>query len=123
MIELPDGDDYGIAIKLGRYDESNLMELLRYIEDKYPEVTWWKEDRATDFVPDLTMYDDEDEEVTNFVLFIERENELAWGCASDIDFEEKEYDYIVYTPYEFMNCSCEETEIENEMDVSFLYGD
>lgn len=123
MIELPDGEDYGIAIKLGRYDEDKLMDVLRYIENTYPEVTWWGEDRATDFVPNLSMYDDEDEEVSDFVLFIERENEIAWGSASDIDHEEREYDYIVYTAEEFVCGDLEEVEIENEMDVSFLYGD
>lgn len=122
MIELPDGEDYGIAIKLGRYDGHNLMELLRYIEDKYPEVTWWGEDKATDFTPNLSSYDDEDEEVSDFVLFIERENELAWGSASDIDHEEREYDYIVYTAEEFVCSDLEEVEIENEMDVSFLFN-
>lgn len=120
MIELPDGEDYGIAIKLGRYDENNLMELLRYIEDKYPEVTWWGDDKATDFIPDLTDYDDEDEEISDFVLFIERENELAWGSASAI--YDGEYDYIVYTVDEFVCGDLEEVEIENEMDVSFLFN-
>ena len=122
MIELPDGDDYGIAIKLGKYDENNLMELLRYIEDKYPEVTWWGDDKPTDFTPDLSDWDDEEEEVLDFVLFIERENELSWGSASDIYEEAREYDYIVYTSHEFMDCGCEEIEIENEMDVSFLFN-
>lgn len=122
MIELPDGEDYGIAIKLGRYDEGKLMDVLRYIENTYPEVTWYGDDRATDFVPNLSMYDDEDEEVSDFVLFIERENEIAWGSASDIDFEEREYDYIVYTAEEFIGGGIEEVEIENEMDVSFLFN-
>lgn len=123
MIELPDGEDYGIAIKLGKYDEHNLMELLRYIEDNYPEVTWWGEDKATDFIPDLTDYDDWDEEVSDFVLFIERENELSWGGGSCIYDEARDYDYIVYTAEEFVCNDLEEVEIENEMDVSFLYGD
>lgn len=122
MIELPDGEDYGIAIKFGRYDEDKLMDVLRYIENTYPEVTWWEEDRATDFVPNLSMYDDEDEEVSDFVLFIERNNELAWGSASDIDHEESEYEYIVYTAEEFVLGELEEVEIKNEMDVSFLFN-
>ena len=98
------------------------MELLRYIEDKYPEVTWWGEDRATDFTPDLSSYDDESEEVSDFVLFIERENELAWGGASYIYDEDRDYDYIVYTAEEFVCSDLEEVEIENEMDVSFLFN-
>lgn len=122
MIELPDGEDYGIAIKLGRYDERNLMDVLRYIENNYPEVTWWGDDKPTDFTPDLSDWDEEEEEVLDFVLFIERENELSWGSASDIYEEAREYEYIVYTSHEFMNCDCEEIEIENEMDVSFLFN-
>lgn len=122
MIELPDGEDYGIAIKFGRYDEHNLMDVLRYIESNYPEVTWWGDDKATDFIPDLTDYDDEDEEVSDFVLFIERENELAWGSASVIYDEDRDYDYIVYTAEEFVCSDLEEVEIENEMDVSFLFN-
>ena len=122
MIELPDGHDYGIAIKLGRYDERNLMDVLRYIEDKYPKVTWWGEDRATDFIPDLTDYDDKDEEISDFVLFIERDNELSWGGDSCIYDEARDYDYIVYTAEEFIGSGIEEIEIENEMDVSFLFN-
>ena len=117
MIELPDGEDYGIAIKLGRYDERNLMDVLRYIENNYPEVTWWGDDKPTDFTPDLSDWNDDDEEVLDFVLFIERENELSWGSASNIYDEAREYDYIVYTAEEFV-CS----DIENEMDVSFLFN-
>lgn len=121
MIELPDGEDYGIAIKFGRYDENNLMDVLRYIENNYPEVTWWGEDMPTDFTPDLTDYSDEDEEFTDFVLFIERENELTWGCASYLYDGDRDYDYIVYTAEEFVCSDLEEVEIENEMDVSFLF--
>lgn len=122
MIELPDGEDYGIAIKFGRYDERNLMDVLRYIENNYPEVTWWGDDKPTDFIPDLTDYNDDDEEVSDFVLFIERENELAWGSASVIYDEDRDYDYIVYTAEEFVCSDLEEVEIENEIDISFLYG-
>lgn len=122
MIKLPGGEDYGIAIKLGRYDENNLMYVLRYIEDNYEGVKWWGDDKPTEYTPDIDCDDDYyKEEFNDFALFIERGNELAWGSASDIYDEVREYDYIVYTAEEFIG-GIEEVEIENEMDVSFLFN-
>lgn len=125
MVKLPNGRDYGIAIKFGRYDDDKLMDVLRYIEDNYEGVRWWGDDKPTEYTPDLTDRDDDyyKEELNDFALFIERDNELAWGSASDIYDEVREYDYIVYTAEEFVFGELEEVEIKNEMDVSFLYGD
>ena len=123
MIELPNGEDYGIAIKLGRYDVNELVTLLEYIQNNYGGVIWWGGENPTEFIPDFTADDEEyyADEIADFALFIEKDNELDWGSASSIYDEYRDYDYIVYTSYEFMN-DIEETEIENEMDVSFLYG-
>lgn len=120
MIELPGCEDYGIAIRFGRYDKCKIDNLLSFIEDNYKGVKWCGGDYPTSFTPDLSYYDEEDEEITDFAIFIERGNELSWGAANYIHDEDREYDYIVYTFDEF--CA-EDEDIKNEMDVSFLYGD
>ena len=74
-----------------------------------------------EFIPDIDDCDFDSEDINDFVLFIENDNELAWGSGNDIDSEYSCYDYIIYTPCEFMNDD-EYTEIENEMDVSFLFN-
>ena len=120
MVKLPNGEDYGIAIKFGRYDKCKLDNLLSFIEDNYKGVEWWGGSYPTGFTPDLSYYDEEDEEITDFAIFIERDNELTWGAANYIHDEDREYDYVVYTFDEF--CAEDEDDIKNEMDVSFLYG-
>ena len=124
MVKLPNGEDYGIAIKFGMYDEDRLIEVLRYIEDNYEGVIWWDGCKPTEYTPGLTDRDEEyyADEIADFALFIEKDNELDWGSAIYIDDDDRDYDYIVYTAEEFVGGGIEEIELENEMDVSFLFN-
>lgn len=104
---------------VGKYDRAKLAVLLKEIEDRFPKVVWGGGSKPSKWSP---------------LAYVSREKyvalELKYGKLtyfinnSESEYEENLKTYMkgvtLITFEEFMNNDTQE--IENEMDISFLYG-
>jgi len=103
---------------VGKYDKAKLQILLEEIEKRFPEVTWAYGTRPSEWNPLGRRQE-------KYVALELRDRKLTYFT----DHSEEVYDEDLRTYMkgrtfvtfeEFMNST--EQEIQNEMDISFLYG-
>lgn len=104
---------------VGKYDRAKLAVLLKEIEDRFPKVVWGGGSKPSTWNP-LAYVSRE-----KYVALELRDGKLTYFINnSESEYEENLKTYMkgltLITFEEFMNNDTQE--IENEMDISFLYG-
>lgn len=104
---------------VGKYDKAKLQTLLEEIENRFPNATWGGGSKPSRYNP-IAFTNKED-----YVGVTMREGKLSYFINQSKEvYEEglrtymKGYMFITFD--DFMNDNSQE--IQNEMDISFLYG-
>jgi hypothetical protein len=105
---------------IGEYDKTSLQTLLEEIENRFPEVVWSGGDKPSAWNPlafnsKKKFYVAVEIRNGNLSYFIDRSKEVY---EEDLRTYMKGYTLITFD--DFINGNMQE--IENKMDISFLYG-
>lgn len=113
----------GTAIYVGLFDKDRVYDVLLYLEKNYNNLTWCTGTNPTGFIPHITepRPDERKEDCSSyykFVLLIDYDGDLAWCDMDWLNSDDNDEEYNVIDADEFIGL----TELENEIDISFLYG-
>lgn len=98
----------------GKYDRAKLQTFLEEIENRFPNVTWGGGSKPSKWNPlDFTIKE-------KYVGVEIREGKLSYFINQSEELRTYMKGYMFITFDDFMNDNSQE--IQNEMDISFLYG-